>query len=134
MTVGADLDVQLGLGGTGPELVAAGAAHVGRHVLGVDIGLHRLFDSSDHLRGRPSRPLGHGDGAATPAAVPTTSKGGRSGPAPAAWRPPARSTRRAASSPRSGAPARRSPVLRGAVARSRGRAGALSRAPPRPGR
>ena len=37
VAVRADLDVELGLGGAGPELVAAGAAHVGRHVLGMDL-------------------------------------------------------------------------------------------------
>src|SRR5918999_3808927 len=49
VAVRADLDVKLGLGGAGPELVAAGAAHVRRPVLGMDVGLHRPFDSSRRL-------------------------------------------------------------------------------------
>src|SRR4051794_2108552 len=46
VAVRADLDMELGLRGASPELVAAGAAHVGRHVLGMDIGLHRPYESS----------------------------------------------------------------------------------------
>src|ERR671918_1173016 len=41
MALGADLDVQLGLRGARPELVAARAGHVGEDVLGMDVGLHR---------------------------------------------------------------------------------------------
>src|SRR3954449_4723519 len=41
VAVGADLDVDLGLGRARRELVAARAAHVGLDVLGVDLGLHR---------------------------------------------------------------------------------------------
>src|SRR5919108_5384984 len=47
MAVRADLHMQLRLRGAGPELVAARAAHVGRDVLGVDVGLHSIFESSD---------------------------------------------------------------------------------------
>ena len=53
VAVRADLDVELGLGGAGPELVAAGAAHVGRDVLGMDLLLHRPFDSTRRLREAP---------------------------------------------------------------------------------
>src|SRR3954451_1480257 len=49
VAVRADLDVQLGLRGPGPELVAAGAAHVSGYVLGVDSLLHRPFDSTYRL-------------------------------------------------------------------------------------
>src|SRR6266511_2866040 len=38
----ADLDVQLRLGGARVELVAARTAHVGKHVFGMDPGLHPL--------------------------------------------------------------------------------------------
>ena len=41
MAVRADLDVQLVAGGAGDELVAAGAAHVRLHVVGMDLCLHR---------------------------------------------------------------------------------------------
>src|SRR4051812_16243734 len=40
MTVGADLHVDVALGGTGRELVPAGATHVGDRVFGMDFGLH----------------------------------------------------------------------------------------------
>src|SRR4029450_3836538 len=40
MAVRADLDVQLGLGRSGHELVAARAAHAGLDVLGMDARLH----------------------------------------------------------------------------------------------
>src|SRR6188474_3262175 len=40
MAGGADLHVQLGLRGAGPELVAARARHVREDVVGVDVGLH----------------------------------------------------------------------------------------------
>ena len=40
VALGADLDVQLGLGRARIELVPARAAHVGEGVLGVDTGLH----------------------------------------------------------------------------------------------
>src|SRR5579884_18253 len=54
---GADLDVDLGLGGASRELVAARAGDVGLDVLGMDFGLHRNTKSS---RGRsvPRRPAG----------------------------------------------------------------------------
>ena len=42
VAVRADLDVQLGLGRAGRELVAAGAADVRLDVLGMDLGLHRV--------------------------------------------------------------------------------------------
>src|SRR5947207_2222969 len=41
MTLGADLDVQVGLGRAGVELVPARAVHVGENVFGVNFGLHR---------------------------------------------------------------------------------------------
>src|SRR4051812_31873588 len=41
VAVGADLDVQLGLGGARLERVPAGAGHVREHVLGMDTGFHR---------------------------------------------------------------------------------------------
>ena len=42
----ADLDVNLGLRGTGGELVPARAAHVGLDVFGMDLGLHLVFEDS----------------------------------------------------------------------------------------
>src|SRR5215211_2221262 len=49
VAVRADLDVQLRLRGTRPELVAAGAAHVRRYVLGVDFLLHLVSESTHRL-------------------------------------------------------------------------------------
>src|SRR5215212_9005330 len=49
VAVRADLDVQLRLRGTRPELVAAGAAHVRRYVLGVDCLLHLVSESTHRL-------------------------------------------------------------------------------------
>src|SRR4029453_6858828 len=47
VAVRADLDVKLRLRRPRPELVAARAAHVGRDVLGMNICLHYLSESSD---------------------------------------------------------------------------------------
>src|SRR5436305_1659791 len=55
VAVGADLDVDLRLGRARRELVAAGAAHVGLDVLGVDLGLHREIQSSQPLEGALDR-------------------------------------------------------------------------------
>src|SRR5581483_2226064 len=41
VALGADLDVQLGLGRMDLERVPAGARHRGEHVIGMDTGLHR---------------------------------------------------------------------------------------------
>src|SRR5215218_11096004 len=49
MAVRADLDVQLRLRGTRPELVAAGAADVRGDVLGMNVCLHCLYESSRRL-------------------------------------------------------------------------------------
>src|SRR5215210_1855098 len=46
MAVRADLDMQLRLRGTRPELVAAGAADVRGDVLGMNVCLHCLYESS----------------------------------------------------------------------------------------
>src|SRR4051812_16310492 len=48
MAVGADLDVDLALGRTGRELVAAGAAHMRFGVLGMDSLLHEMKSSPSH--------------------------------------------------------------------------------------
>src|SRR3954449_8067692 len=47
----ADLDVQLGLGRTGLELVAARAAHGREHVFGMDPGLHLLARIAEVVSG-----------------------------------------------------------------------------------
>ncbi len=70
-----------------------------------------VFIASSILAGGAARPAPEPG----PQPRPPGATGARSGPAPAAWRAPARSTRRAASSPRSGAPARRSPAPRAAA-------------------
>ena len=54
---GADLDVDLGLGRAGHELVAARAAYVSVDVLGMDIGLHGLTILASRVQ-RPGRPRG----------------------------------------------------------------------------
>src|SRR5207248_2694927 len=45
MALGAELDVQVALGRSRGEGVAAGAAHLGHDVVRMDVGLHRVSQS-----------------------------------------------------------------------------------------
>src|SRR3954463_14532619 len=89
VAVGADLHVQLGLGRTGRELVAAGAADVCLDVLGMDVGLHLTIKS------RERRPRRKRSAAAPSRAATTSASGSRGAAARAARRGPAPPTPRA---------------------------------------
>src|SRR5215207_3252096 len=97
MAVRADLDMQLRLRGTGPELVAAGAADVRGAVLRMNVCLHCPYESSRRLLNPPRT---------TRAGASTRCSGGRSALAAAAWPSRARPNRRPGASPRSAARAR----------------------------
>jgi hypothetical protein len=49
MALGADFHPDIFLGGTGEELVAAGAAHLGLQVFGVNIFFHERYLSPKNL-------------------------------------------------------------------------------------